>query len=169
MKQKLLSWGDDFLIKDEAGQNVFFVDGKAFTLGDKLSFQDLVGNELAFIQQKIFSWGPTYEIYRGGTLYATVKKELFTFFHAKFVVDVPGINDLEAKGDFLGFEYTFTRHGKVVARVSKEWFSWTDTYGVDIAEGEDDILILVSTVVIDMACHDDEDDGFSANFSISNP
>jgi uncharacterized protein YxjI len=39
------------------------------------------------------------------------------------------------------------------ATVSKQWFAWSDTYGVDIAEGEDDILILVSTVVVDMACH----------------
>ena len=36
-------------------------------------------------------------------------------------------------------------------------FAWTDTYGVDIAEGEDDILILASTVVIDMACHEQKD------------
>jgi hypothetical protein len=36
--------------------------------------------------------------------------------------------------------------------VSKRWFAWTATYGVDIAEREDDILILASTVVIDMAC-----------------
>ena len=65
MKQKLLSWGDDFCIKDNQGRDVFFVDGKAFSLGDKLSFQDLGGNELASISQKLLSWGPTYEIYRG--------------------------------------------------------------------------------------------------------
>ncbi|MDB6108639.1 MAG: hypothetical protein JWR69_389, partial [Pedosphaera sp.] len=28
MKQKLFSWGDDFAIKDEAGPDKFFVDGK---------------------------------------------------------------------------------------------------------------------------------------------
>jgi len=33
------------------------------------------------------------------------------------------------------------------------WFTWTDTCGVDISEGENDVLILASTVVIDMACH----------------
>ena len=31
-----------------------------------------------------------------------------------------------------------------------------DTYGVDIADGEDDILILASTVVILMVCHGDD-------------
>jgi hypothetical protein len=33
MRQKLLSWGDDFVIRDEGGRDVFFVDGKAFSLG----------------------------------------------------------------------------------------------------------------------------------------
>jgi uncharacterized protein YxjI len=154
MRQKLLSWGDDFIIKDEEGRDVFYVDGKVFSLGDKLSFQDMQGNELASIRQKLLAWGPTYEIYGRGQLRAVVKKAVFTFVHCRFTVDVPGPDDLEAAGDFTDHEYTFERGGRTVAVVSKRWFSWTDTYGVEIAEGEDDILILASSVVIDMACHE---------------
>ena len=157
IKQKWISWGDDFYIQDQAGQDVFLVDGQAFSFGDKLSFQDMQGNELAFIAQRLLSWGPTYEIHRNGQHYATVKKKLFTFFRCKFEVDIPGPDDLEAQGDFLDHEYTFTRHDTPVATVSKKWFSWTDTYGVDVAEGEDDILILASAVVIDLVCHDGDD------------
>jgi uncharacterized protein YxjI len=159
MKQNLFCWGDDFTIKDDQGQDVFFVDGRAFSIGDKLSFQDMAGNELAFIRQKLLSWGPTYEIYRGSELAAIVKKSLFTFFHCKFTVDVPGPDDLEAEGDFIDHEYRFARDGRTVATVSKQWFSWTDTYGVEIADGEDDVLILASTVVIDMVCHGDQKGG----------
>jgi uncharacterized protein YxjI len=155
MKQKLFCWGDDFRIKNEAGDDVFFVDGRAFSLGKKLSFQDLKGNELAFIRQKLLSWGPTYEITRGEELLAVVKKQLFTFFRCSFTVDVPGPDDLEAQGSFMDMEYTFERGGRTVAEVSKRWFAWSDTYGVDIADGEDDVLILASTVVIDMICHAD--------------
>jgi uncharacterized protein YxjI len=156
MKQKLFCWGDDFPIKTQDGQDAFFVDGRAFSIGQKLSFQDMQGNELAFIRQKLLSWGPTYEIYRDGELSAVVKKHLFTLFRCRFTVDVPGPDDLEAEGNFLDMEYSFTRSGKVVAEVSKQWFAWTDTYGVEIAEGEDDLLILASTVVIDMVCHGDQ-------------
>ncbi len=161
MKQKLFCWGDDFSIKDDQGRNVFYVDGKAFSIGKKLSFQDLAGNELAFISQKLFSWGPTYHIYQGSQLAAIVKKSLFTFCHCKFTVDVPGPDDLEATGDFLDHEYLLSRGRRTVARVSKQWFAWTDTYGVEIASGEDDVLILASTVVIDMACHGDQSGGGS--------
>jgi len=156
MKQKLFSWGDDFAIRNEAGKDVFFVDGKAFSFGDKLSFQDLQRNELAFIRQKLLSWGPTYEITRDGEVAAVVKNHLFTLFRCQFTVDVPGPADLEAQGSFLDLEYTFKRGETTVAEVSKRWFSWADTYGVDIAAGEDDVLILASTVVIDMVCHADD-------------
>jgi uncharacterized protein YxjI len=106
--------------------------------------------------QKLFSWGPTYEISRGDQLLATVSKELFTFFQCTFTVDVPGPDDLLAKGDFLDHQYVFTRNDQQVAQVaqvSKQWFTWADTYGVQITPEQDDVLILASTVVIDMACH----------------
>lgn len=156
MKQRLFSWGDDFNIRDEEGRDVFFVDGRAFSLGRKLSFQDMDGNELAFIQQRLLSWGPTYEILRDGRVAAVVKKKLFTFFNCQFTIDEPGPNDPIAKGDFMDHEYVISRGGTPIATVSKRWFSWTDTYGVDIVDGEDDILLLASTVVIDMACHQDK-------------
>jgi uncharacterized protein YxjI len=156
MREKLFSWGDDFTIRDAEGNDVYCVDGKALSFGKQLSFQDMHGNELLYIRQELFAWGPTYEITKGGAVVATVKKELFSFFNCRFMVDVPGPDDLEAKGDFVHHEYEFTRHDQPIARVSKEWFSWSDTYGVDTGEGEDDVLILAATVVIDAACHPDD-------------
>lgn len=155
MRQRLWAFGDDFTIKDDNGRDAFFIDGRIFSIGDKLSFQNTHGQEEAFIQQKLLAWGPTYEVYRSGQLAATVRKALFTVFRARFSIDVPGPDDLEAQGDFLDYEYAFQRAGQPVAQVSKQWFSWSDTYGIDIAEGEDDVLILASAVVIDMASHDE--------------
>ena len=154
MKQKLFSFGDDFVIKNESGEDAFLVDGKMLSIGNKLSFQDMRGNELAFIHEKLLSFGPTYVIDTPGGS-ATVKKHLFTLFHCAFTVDVPGPDDLEAKGNLTDHEYSFERFGRTVASVSKRWFALGDTYGVEIVGGEDDVLILASTVVIDMCCHGD--------------
>ncbi len=154
MRQKFWSWGDDFIIKDEHGRDVFYVDGKAFSWGDKLSFQDMQKQELAYIRQKLLSWGPTYEIDVHGRQTAVVKKHLFTFLRCRFTIDVPGPDDLEATGSILDHEYRFERHGQAVAEVSKRWFSFRDTYGIDIADGEDAVLILATAVVIDLVCHD---------------
>lgn len=158
LKQKLLSWGDDYYIRDDQGREVYLVDGKAFSLGGQLSFKDLAGNELAFIRQKLLKLSPTYEIHRDGEVAAVVQKKLFALFHHRFTVDVPGPDDLEAKGDFLDHEYVFKRGDREVATVSKRWLSLRDTYGIEIADGEDDVLILASAVVVDQACHPDDDE-----------
>ncbi len=156
LRQDLLSFGDDFTIKNEAGEPVFQVDGKAFTLlREKLAFEDMQGQELAFIRERIIALTPSYEILRNGEVAAVVKKDLINLFRCGFTVDVPGPDDLEAQGSLLDHEYTFTRGSRTVATVSKRWFSFTDTYGVEIEQGEDPVLILASTVVIDMICHAD--------------
>ncbi|MDP1821656.1 MAG: LURP-one-related family protein [Archangium sp.] len=156
LKQKLFSFGDDFTIKDDAGNAVFQVDGRAFTLlREKLAFEDLQGKELAFIRERLIALTPSYEILRDGECVAVVKKDLINLFRCGFTVDVPGPDDLEAQGSLLDHEYTFTRGSRTVATVSKRWFSFTDTYGVEVEAGEDPVLILASTVIIDMICHAD--------------
>ena len=150
MKQKFFSLGGAFHIKNDHSQDVFSVEGAPLSFGHQLTFRDMSGNELAFIRQKLLSWGPTYEIFRDGQLFAIVKKELFSFFKHVFMVDVPGPDDLTAEGDFWDLEFTFSRGDRTVANVSRQWFSLTDTYGVDIGDDEDDVLILASAIVIDM-------------------
>ena len=152
MKQKIWSLGDTFTIRDEGEKEVFVVRGKAFSWGDKLSFQDIEGRELAYISQKLLSWKPRYEIYRDGSLFAEVVKE-FTFLKAQYTLDVPGPNDYTIRGDFLDHEYVFERSGEQAAQVSKKFWAWTDVYGVDIREGEDDVALLATCVVIDLVSH----------------
>lgn len=154
MKQEFWSLGDDFVIRDEQGTDHYRVDGRAFSFGDKLSLQDMAGNELAFISQRLLSWGPSYQIHRPGQGTAEVSKEHFTFFRCKFSVDGPGNNDYEASGDFLDHEYEVHGNNGLAAVVTKRWLSWTDSYGIEISEGEDLLLLLATAVVIDLVCHD---------------
>lgn len=156
MHQKLFCLGDDFAVKDEQGREAFYVDGKVFTLRKTLSFLDAERNEVARIVKRLISIGPVYDVYSGGRLMATVSKKLFTLFRCKFSIDVPGPDDLEAVGSFIDHDYRFERGGRTVAWVSKKWFRLTDTYGVEVTDGVDPILILASTAVIDLCCHEDE-------------
>ena len=154
LKQKLWCLGDDFIIRDDAGRDQFLVDGRAFSFGDKLSFQDMHGKQLASISQRLFSWGPTYEIERPGQPSVVVKEKLLSFVRCRFQVDGPGAQDYEAKGDFLDHEYEISGPSGTAAVISKKWFSWTDTYGIEIEEHEDTVLLLATAVVIDLVCHD---------------
>jgi uncharacterized protein YxjI len=155
MKQKFWSLGDTFTIKDEHERDVFLIKGRAFSWGDKLSFQDPDGRELAFISQKLLSWRPRYEIHRDGAMFAEIVKE-FSWLKSRFTLDVPGPNDYTIEGSFWEHEYSFRRGGQEVAQVSKRYWSWTDTYGVEIVDGEDAVAILSTCVVIDLVSHDDD-------------
>lgn len=155
IRERLFSFGDDFWIEDDAGRRVYLVDGRAFTLlREKLVIKDATGRELGFLREKLISLRKAYEIHSGGRHVATVRKDLFNFLRCRFTVDVPGPDDYEAQGSFLDHEYTFTRHSRTVATVSKKWLTLRDTYTVDVEPGEDDVLLLASTVVIDQICHD---------------
>lgn len=152
IKEKVWGFGGKFQISSASGASIYLVDGKAFSWGDKLSFQDMVGNELAYINQKIMSFKPRYEIHRDGELFAEVIKE-FSWFNKEFTLDVPGPNDYSIKGSFWKHEYQFYRSGKMVAEVAKKTWAWTDSYGVEIVDGEDDVAILCAAVVIDLVLH----------------
>ena len=153
MKQKLFSIGDKFRIKDEEENDAYFVEGALFTMGNKLSFQNAEGLELFLIKQKVFSWITTYEIFKDDQVYAIVKKEPFTFLRSKFSVEVYNGDIIEVQGNFIDHEYQFAKGSKTMASVSKDFFSWSDTYGIDVAPEEDDKLILACAVIIDMISH----------------
>ena len=150
MRQKLVSFGDDYWIENALGQRVFFVDGKAFRLREHLGFQDMQGNELAAIQEKVMHIKDTYSIYRNGNVLATVKKALITPLRQRFNVHVAGGENMEVEGNILYHEYEINEGRNRIAEVSKKWFRVAGTYGVDIVPGSDDVLILAVTVVIDM-------------------
>ena len=111
---------------------------------------DLAGNELATVNKQIISLTPKFHITRHGNEAATVRKKLISPLVDRFTVDIPGPDDLHVTGSIFEHNFTIERHGSLVATVSKRWVSLTDTYGVDTAAGEDDILILAVVLAIDL-------------------
>ncbi len=156
VREKFFRLGEDSQITDESGQPVFEVDGKIFTLHHTLVMRDMGGNEVATIRQRLIALRPTWEITRGGVELAEVRKKLLTFLGDRFIVDIPGPDDLEVAGNIFEHEYTITQAGRVVATVSKRWISLTATYGVETAPGADDVLILASVLVLDLAEDEEE-------------
>jgi uncharacterized protein YxjI len=149
MREKLFSIGDDFWIEDEQGERVYKVDGKALRLRETLVLEDTSGSELYTVQEKKLHIRDTMDVERDGETVARVKKALITPLRERFSVEVEGAPDLEAKGNIVDHEYTIKRDGDKIAEVSKRWFRIRETYGIEIAPGEDDALILAVAVCID--------------------
>ena len=149
IRERLFGFGQDSDITDEHGRAVLRVDGKAFR--DRLVLRDLSGREVAGVRRKLVALRPTYEIEVGGEDAATLRKKLFTPFVDRYTVDIPGPDDLELVGDLFDHDFTVRRGGTVVATVSKAFFSIRDTYGVNIAPGQNELLILAGVLALDLA------------------
>jgi uncharacterized protein YxjI len=152
LRTKLLSIGDDYWIEDEDGQRTFKVDGKALRIRDTFVIEDASGTEVAKIKERKLSVRDSMKIELTDRE-ATVHKALVGL-RERFKVDVDGGPDLEAHGNLVDHEYEIEREGDTVATVSKRWFSIRDTYGVEMAPGADEALVLAVTVCVDAMSHD---------------
>ncbi|MGA8044748.1 MAG: LURP-one-related family protein [Dermatophilaceae bacterium] len=152
MREKMFAIGDDFWIEDANGNRVYKVNGKAVRLRDTFILEDAGGNELSKIQEKKLSVRDKMTIERGSTR-ATVHKRLIGI-RDHYIVDVDGGEDLKAHGNIVDHEYEIERDGQKVAEVSKKWFRVRDTYGIQLAQGQDVPLILAVAVCVDQMSHD---------------
>ncbi len=151
IRERFFGLGEDSDITDESGQPVLTVDGKVLSLRDELILRDPGGQEVAKVHRKLIALRPTYEVSIGGHEAAEVRRRLFSPFRDRFDVDIPGPDDLDITGSLLDHEFTIRRGDQTVATVSKQWLTMRDTYGVDIAPGEDDLLILATVLALDLA------------------
>jgi uncharacterized protein YxjI len=154
MRQNLISIGDDFWIENDRRERKFKVDGKALRIRQTLIFEDANGQELCKIQERMLRIKDSMEIEDpGGQRIAMVKKALITPLRERWVVKVGDGPDLDVQGNILDHEYTIGEGRDKIAEVSKKWFRIADTYGVQIEQGQNDVLILAVTVAIDQMAH----------------
>jgi uncharacterized protein YxjI len=154
MREKLVAIGDDYWVENDRGERVLKVDGKALRVRDTLVLEDPSGRELLKIQERMLRARDTMEIEGpDGHTVATVKKALISPLRERWTVDVRDGPDLEVKGNIVDHEYTIEDDGETVAEVSRRWFRVADTYGVEVAPGQDPTLILAVTACLDQTAH----------------
>ena len=157
VREKVFSIGDDFWVTDEQGNEAFLVDGKALRLREPFELKDRSGAIVATIRKRLLAIRDSMDIERDGAVIATVKKAVFSPLHHRSVVELPGGGELEAIGNITDKEFEIRSGGAVLAQVSRSWFRMRDTYGVDVAPGQDDALMLTVAVCLDRIHHDEEE------------
>jgi uncharacterized protein YxjI len=154
MRQRLLSIGDDFWIEDDHGDKAYKVDGKALRIRKTMVLEDADGREIYRIQERKLRIRDTMVIEGAdGTEIARVRKALVTPLRERFDVEVKGGPDLEVQGNVVDHEYRIMAGRDRVAEVSKRWFRVADTYGVEVADGQEAALLLAVAAVVDSMGH----------------
>ena len=153
MRERVFSIGDDFWIGTDRDNRAFKVDGKALRLRKTLVVKSRSGDELFTIRERKLSLRDKMAIEHRGETVATVKKALVGL-RERYTVDIEGGGDLHSKGNMVDHEYEVERDGRKIAEVSKRWFRVRDSYGIEVAAGENDAFLIAVTVCIDELAHD---------------
>jgi uncharacterized protein YxjI len=156
VRERIFSFKADFWIEDEDGNKVFFVDGRALSLRETFELRDAGGQLRALIRKKVFAVRDTMEIEDGNGVIAKIRPAFFSPFKHRYEIDLADGSQLEAVGNFADKDWELRAEGnQVVGRISRQWFRIRDTYGVEVAPGADDAVIIAIAVCIDRI-HEDE-------------
>jgi uncharacterized protein YxjI len=145
IKQKVFSLSGKFTIKDQQEKDVYYVEGSFMQIPKTFSIMNTSRDEVALVTKKAFSFLPKFFVEVNGQEVLMIKKE-FSFLKARYTIDAAGI---EVLGNWWDMDFEVLRHGDVVGKVSKEWFTWGDSYKVQILDDEMETIIIALVVAID--------------------
>ena len=124
IKQKVFSLTSKFTVKDEAGNDRYFVEGEFFSLRGRLHIMDAQGGEIGQIVKD------------------------FSFFRPKYSLEN---TSLRVEGDFWAHEYSLYDGDRNIMNIHKEWFTWGDSYELDILDPDYELISLGIVLAIDTA------------------
>ncbi|MFJ8236432.1 LURP-one-related/scramblase family protein [Ureibacillus sp. NPDC094379] len=145
IKQKVFSLSGKFTVKDQQEKDVYYVEGSFMQIPKTYSIMNTTRDEVALITKKMFSLLPKFFVEVNGREVLTIKKE-FSFFKARYTIDAAGI---EVQGNWWDMNFQVYQNGEIIGQVSKEWFTWGDSYKVQILNDEMEAIIIALVVAID--------------------
>ncbi|WP_079710217.1 LURP-one-related/scramblase family protein [Paraliobacillus ryukyuensis] len=145
IKQKVLSFNEKFMVKDQQGDDAYYVEGSLMKIPKTFSISNTAGTEVALITKKVFSFLPKFYVEVHGQEVVTINKE-FSFFKARYSIDAASI---EVQGNWWDMDFEVFQYGEVVGKVNKEWFTWGDSYKIQVLNEEMETLIIALVIAID--------------------
>lgn len=145
MKQKVFSLSEKFTVKNQQEKDVYYVEGSFMQIPKTFSIMNAAGAEVALITKKMFSFLPKFFVEVNGREILTIKKEL-SFFKARYTIDSA---DIEVRGNWWDMDFQVLQRGVVIGEVNKVWFTWGDSYEIQILNNEMEAIIIAFVVAID--------------------
>lgn len=156
MKQRLMAIGDKGVIYDQAGNAVYRNQGRFFNLTDKIKMLDGLENEVATLHSKLLQFPKSFYVEIGGKEAAKVTPKPMALLKAAFDIVLASGERWKLSGKLSNHSFTLENEkGQVIATASRDWITITDGYGIDIAEGQDDLLVLMVIVALETSLGDD--------------
>jgi uncharacterized protein YxjI len=158
VRERLFDIKDDFWVTDEHGRGVFYVNAKFLSLHHTLVLEDASGHKLASIKHRLLTFTDAIDIEHDGAKVATVHRAVLSPLHHRAHIELhDGGGRLEAVGNLIDKDFEIRDGHHVVARVSRKWFRIRDTYGVEVAPGQNDAFMIAVAVCLDRIHQEEEE------------
>ncbi len=155
IKQKVFTFKDKFNITNEQQETLYQVEGKVFSIKNKLSLLNAQGEEMLKAEKKLFKIFPRYTIFDSRDEQLASVQRKFSLFKPKFEVQV-GHRSLQVMGDYIAHSFYIEEDGREVASIKKKFFSFGDSYVIDIHEEVQEDLYLFITIIVDQILEEAE-------------
>lgn len=148
IKQRVFAWGDTYDVYDEFGNVRYFVRADLFTFGHQIHvYEKHSGRELGAIHQHLFALMAGFDIVLDGQPVGAVKKR-FSLFSPTYDVDFRG---WRCEGDPFGWDYRVMQGDLQIMSISKQLFTWGDTYVLEYDNPANELPGLLLVLAIDAA------------------
>lgn len=152
IKQQPFSWRNRFWIRDEADRDILSAEGELNILGARLQILDKAGKPVARVEQRPMGWRPRYQIEINGRAAGHVVRR-FALVGTRFDYEGPGWS---AEGTFGSHDFKVYDHERIVMTVRKAWFTWGDSYELEIQSRDDLMQAVCFLLAIDLSLAADQ-------------
>lgn len=138
IKAKHFSWRDQLIVRDEQDELVYKIKSERIAIGNKVHIVDQNEEEILSIEEKRIGFSPKYTLYQQDEKIASVKKESNLFASDYEIEKV----NWKIKGNVDEEDYEIKAGFSEIASFKKKWFSYGDSYVLDVKEEQDALLAL---------------------------
>ena len=155
LHQNLGSISDAVTVQTDQGNAAFQFEIAQRELEDVLVLRDMAGSVRCLLHGHLSTLTVGTDILSGdGRRLAHVTRTPVSAVRDRFEVDTESGGFWLVIGDVGNREFTLDSPKGKIAEVSRRWFKLPNTFGVEVAPGQDDALVLAVTTAIDQLTHD---------------
>ena len=148
IRNKWISLRGGSTVKDMNEDDVYYVNGKFWTVTRKKFVQDMDGNLLYTVRNKFWTFfvkkAMVYD--KDGNQVAFIRKKFWSV-HDRYFIQC-NLGDLEITGNILGFDYHIILNGKEIGHVARR-ISLRDSFVLTLEDGYDLPFFVAFVIAID--------------------
>lgn len=142
VNEKLLSLHRKFFVLNEAGENVYEISSKAFSIGDKTTILDMSGNKIAYIAQDIWHLTSHYKVF--------INEQEVCQIIKKFQLarnDYELTNGYRVEGNIFAYDFViYDDTNTPIGSIKRALISFGDKYEIEIFD-ETKLNIVLAIIV----------------------